>query len=185
MTTDTPLQALAAKHGFSHNAVEHLYHAIRVGNGSMAQFSHPEFGGSGPMDAWRDDHDRRHVQQCAQSPGRFPLLRPLVCSAAAPRCRRACGAVRLRLRASTLMVARGIWFAVFQRRSERLSIRLFSFERIASSSMTAIPSVCSTPPGIPLEGFSQQQQPGIQGFCFSSQQGTFFVTNLRPVPAGS
>src|SRR4051794_32713283 len=47
MAQNPDLQSLAAKHGFSENAVEHLYYAIQRGNGSMAQFSHPEFGGSG------------------------------------------------------------------------------------------------------------------------------------------
>jgi hypothetical protein len=38
---------LANKHGFSTDAVTHMLFAVLNGNGSMAQFSHPEFGGSG------------------------------------------------------------------------------------------------------------------------------------------
>ena len=38
---------LAHRHGFSADAVSHMLFAVLHGNGSMAQFSHWEFGGSG------------------------------------------------------------------------------------------------------------------------------------------
>ena len=38
---------LAARHGFSTDAVTHMLVAVLNGNGGMAQFSHGEFGGSG------------------------------------------------------------------------------------------------------------------------------------------
>ena len=38
---------LSQRHGFSQDAVTHMLFAVLNGNGSMAQFSHPEFGGSG------------------------------------------------------------------------------------------------------------------------------------------
>ena len=38
---------LARRHGFSGDAVTQMMYAVLNGNGSMAQFSHPEFGGSG------------------------------------------------------------------------------------------------------------------------------------------
>lgn len=38
---------IAARHGFSSDAVTAMLLAVLNGNGSMAQFSHPEFGGSG------------------------------------------------------------------------------------------------------------------------------------------
>lgn len=38
---------LAQRYGFSQDAVTHMLFAVLNGNGSMAQFSHPEFGGSG------------------------------------------------------------------------------------------------------------------------------------------
>jgi hypothetical protein len=38
---------LAAKYGVSAEAVRVMLEAVRVGNGTMAQFSHPEFGGRG------------------------------------------------------------------------------------------------------------------------------------------
>ena len=38
---------LAQRHGFSHDATEQMLIAVLNGNGQMAQFSHPEFGGSG------------------------------------------------------------------------------------------------------------------------------------------
>lgn len=38
---------LAQRHGFSPDAVTHMMFAVLSGNGSMAQFNHPEFAGSG------------------------------------------------------------------------------------------------------------------------------------------
>lgn len=38
---------LARRYGFTLDAVTHILYAVLHGNGSMAQFSHPEFGGSG------------------------------------------------------------------------------------------------------------------------------------------
>jgi hypothetical protein len=38
---------LAQRHGFSPDAVTSMLHAVINGNGGMAQFNHPEFGGSG------------------------------------------------------------------------------------------------------------------------------------------
>lgn len=38
---------LSQRHGFSPDAVTHMLFAVLSGNGSMAQFGHPEFGGSG------------------------------------------------------------------------------------------------------------------------------------------
>ena len=41
------VQDLAQRHGISVDAATHMLFAVYNGNGSMAQFSHPEFGGSG------------------------------------------------------------------------------------------------------------------------------------------
>jgi len=41
------VQSLSQRHGVSEDAVTHMLIAVQNGNGSMAQFSHPEFGGSG------------------------------------------------------------------------------------------------------------------------------------------
>lgn len=38
---------LAQRHGVSQDAITHMLFAVLNGQGSMAQFSHPEFGGSG------------------------------------------------------------------------------------------------------------------------------------------
>lgn len=38
---------LSQRYGFSQDAITHMLFAVLNGNGSMAQFSHPEFGGSG------------------------------------------------------------------------------------------------------------------------------------------
>lgn len=41
------VQSLSQKYGLSSDAVTHMLIAVSNGNGSMAQFGHPEFGGSG------------------------------------------------------------------------------------------------------------------------------------------
>ena len=41
------VQTLSQRHGVSPDAITHMLIAIQNGNGSMAQFNHPEFGGSG------------------------------------------------------------------------------------------------------------------------------------------
>ncbi len=41
------VQELAQRYGLSQDAVTHMLIAVSNGNGSMAQFGHPEFGGSG------------------------------------------------------------------------------------------------------------------------------------------
>ncbi|WP_145096778.1 SHOCT domain-containing protein [Rosistilla carotiformis] len=41
------VQRLSQQHGLSTDAVTHMLIAVHNGNGSMAQFNHPEFGGSG------------------------------------------------------------------------------------------------------------------------------------------
>ena len=38
---------MAQRHGFSFDAVATMLNAVANGNGTMAQFSHPEFSGSG------------------------------------------------------------------------------------------------------------------------------------------
>ena len=46
-TTDEHIATIAQKYSFSIGAVNHLLAALRVGNGSAAQFNHPELGGMG------------------------------------------------------------------------------------------------------------------------------------------
>ncbi len=41
------VQSLSQRHGVSTDAVTHMLIAVQNGNGSMAQFNHPEFGGCG------------------------------------------------------------------------------------------------------------------------------------------
>jgi len=44
------LTAIASRHGFVPDAAQTLWEAIVLGQGGMAQFSHPQLGGSGQ---WR------------------------------------------------------------------------------------------------------------------------------------
>ena len=45
--TSAALETAAAQHGFSLEAVQTLWQSLAAGGGTMAQFSHPEFGGTG------------------------------------------------------------------------------------------------------------------------------------------
>ena len=45
--TQESLDDIARRHGFSRGAVDSMLESVRRGNGTMAQFSHPEFSGSG------------------------------------------------------------------------------------------------------------------------------------------
>ena len=46
-TAEQAVNDLALRHGFSPEAVMHMAEAVARGHGRMAQFDHPEFGGSG------------------------------------------------------------------------------------------------------------------------------------------
>ena len=45
--SDSDLRAVADRHGIGPDAVRHMLQALAAGNGTMAQFDHPEFGGFG------------------------------------------------------------------------------------------------------------------------------------------
>jgi hypothetical protein len=66
-TGNQAINDLAQRHGFSSDAVLSMLQSVINGHGSMAQFNHPDFGGS-CQDARRDDHGLRYVQQPAQEP---------------------------------------------------------------------------------------------------------------------
>jgi hypothetical protein len=182
MTNESSLQALAAKHGFSQNAVEHLYRALHTGNGSMAQFSHPEFGGSGQWmrggmimigDMFNNALKARVDSLC------HDLL-------SVPPPAPAAGAASSGFGFGHQPVW---WPEEYGSPSSTGGQNDFRYAYFPSRQRLVIHQqntlhVFDTT-GHFIGGFSQQQQPGIQGFCFSSQQGTFFVTDLRSVPAGS
>ena len=46
-TEQNAIDELAERHGFSRDAVASMLDSLARGHGTMAQFDHPEFGGSG------------------------------------------------------------------------------------------------------------------------------------------
>jgi hypothetical protein len=184
MTTESQLQALATKHGFTQSAVEHIHRAVIAGNGSMAQFSHPEFGGAGQWmrggmimigDMFNNSLKARVDSLCydiLSVPAPAPAAGAQTGSSGfgfghqAPWWPEEYGSPSSTGGQNDFQYA---YFPTRQRLFVRQSGALQVFDTTAHH----------------IGGFSQQQQPGIQGFCFSSQQGTFFVTNLRSVPVGS
>ena len=73
MKLEAQLDTVAAKHGFSPAAVRQFYDAIRAGNGTAAQFSHPEFGGMGQWMRSGMNDDWRYVQSKFKGEGRCAL----------------------------------------------------------------------------------------------------------------
>ncbi|MBX9931885.1 MAG: SHOCT domain-containing protein [Methylobacterium sp.] len=51
LETGDGLQAVADRHGVGLDAVRHLLQALEAGNGTMAQFNHPDLGGFGQWSA--------------------------------------------------------------------------------------------------------------------------------------
>jgi hypothetical protein len=44
---ESTIEELVRRHGFSREAVTSMLESVARGHGTMAQFDHPEFGGSG------------------------------------------------------------------------------------------------------------------------------------------
>jgi hypothetical protein len=184
MTTESQLQALAVKHGFQPKRRRTPLSRSPFGQRLDGSVFSSGIRGFRTMDARRDDHDRRHVQQFAQGAGRFPLLRPPVRSTAGAR-----GRNQRRRPAFGFGHQPSWWPEEYGSPSSTGGQNDFQYayfpsrQRLVVNQQNTLHVFDTT--GHFIGGFSQQQQPGIQGFCFSSQQGTFFVTNLRPIPAGS
>jgi len=179
MLANDQLQAVAAKHGFSTGAVEQMVHALRSGNGTMAQFSHPEFGGSGQWmrggmimigDMFNNGLKARVDALC------YDLLSiPATTTAPAP----------AESGFGSWHQPSSWWPQDLGSPSSSGGQNHFRYAYFPGSNRLAIEDhgnlhVFDTS-GHSIGGFSQQQQNGLQGFCFSSQWGTFSVTSLPSV----
>jgi hypothetical protein len=67
-TCQRMINDLAQRHGFSSDAVLSMLQSVINGHGSMAQFNHPDFGGSGQWMRSGMIMVIRYVQQPAQGP---------------------------------------------------------------------------------------------------------------------
>jgi hypothetical protein len=65
------VEEVAARTGFSRDAVTSMLASMMAGGGGMAQFSHPEFGGSGQWMAGGAIMISDMFNKCAESAGRF------------------------------------------------------------------------------------------------------------------
>lgn len=78
------LEEIGRRHGFGIEAVEAMLDAVRRGNGTMAQFSHPEFSGSGQwmrggmtmISAMSDDRLKARVAALAEDLAAWDAKRP-------------------------------------------------------------------------------------------------------------
>ncbi len=170
------IQIVASKHGVSPDAVQHLYHAILVGKGTMAQFSHPEFGGTGQWmrggmimigDMFNNALKAR-VEALCNDVAQLLLSDPSATSSAAfP---------------SFTMAAAGWWPAELGRPAavggqNELYYAYFPDKHRLAIRHGDTMSLYDTA-GYTITSFSQQQQSGLQGLYFRSQQGLIAVITL-------
>lgn len=175
------IRTIASKHDFSPDAVQHLYQTMLTGKGTMAQFSHPEFGGTGQWmrggmimigDMFNHSLKARVDALCNDV---AQLL------ASDPAATHSTGFPSFTMPSSVWWPAElghpaasggqnELHYAYFPERN-RLAIRYGNAITLYDTTGYAITS------------FSQQQQTGIQGLRFCSQQGTLAVTTL-PIVAG-
>ena len=171
-------QPIASRYGFSLDAVRHLYQAMQVGRGTMAQFSHPELGGTGQWmrggmlmigDMFNSALKARVEALCtdlAQLPRADPSALP---EWAFPPSPAAAGWWPADLgQPASVGGQNDLAYAYFPAR-QRLAVHDGGAIRIYDTS------------GYAITGFSQQQQPGIQGLYFGSQRGVIAVVELPQV----
>jgi len=138
------VEEIAHRASFSQEAVTSMLFSIVGGRGGMAQFSHPEFGGSGQWMVGGAIMISDMFNKCAQGPGGRVVQRIVGADPERPGLRR-CGLVSIaksgrarefstwiikpsgscRARPSEL-VAFGSWHPIRCRSTERSSLRLFS-----------------------------------------------------------
>ena len=178
MDADT-IQIVASQHGVSPDAVQHLYHAILVGRGTMAQFSHPEFGGTGQ---WMR--------------GGMIMIGEMFNHALKARVEALCNDVAQRLLSDPsatssaafppfTMAAAGWWPAELGQPAAVGGQNELSYAYFPDNHRLAIRhgdtmSIYDTA-GYTITSFSQQQQSGLQGLYFRSQQGVIAVITLPMV----
>ena len=173
------IQIVASKHGFSLDAVQHLYHAILVGRGTMAQFRHPEFGGTGQwmrggmimIGEMFNNALKARVESLCNDIAQLLLSDPSVMSSAAfpPFTMAASGWWPAELGQPAAVGGQNELYYAYFPAKHRLAIRHGDTMSIYDTAGYTITSV------------SQQQQSGLQGLYFSSQQGVIAVITLPMV----
>ena len=173
------IHIVAAKHAFSPDAVQHLYHAMLVGKGTMAQFSHLEFGGTGQWmrggmimigDMFNHALKTRVAALC-HDVAQLLLSDPSTMrSAAFP---------------PLTMAAAGWWPAELGQPAAVGGQNELSYAYFPDKHRLAIRhgdtlSIYDTA-GYMITSFSQQQQSGLQGLYCRSQQGVIAVITLPMV----
>jgi hypothetical protein len=172
------IQIVASTHGFSADAVRHLAHALLAGRGTMAQFSHPELGGSGQWmrggmimigDMFNHGLKARVEALCNDLAQRLRADPAALGAAAVPPFPTAAGWWPAELGQPAAVGGQNdLAYAYFPAQG-RLAIRYGDSLIIYDTA------------GHTISGFSQQQQPGLQGLYFSSQRGMIAVVALPVV----
>ena len=177
MTSSDQLQRLANHHGFSVDAVQHVYQALRMGHGTMAQFSHPELGGTGQWmqggmvmigDMFNHGLKARIAALCqdlvqymqeqsqSSSPHPWPFTQPIESPAWWPS---------------------ELGKPTAQGKQNDLSYAYFArLNRLAIHQGNTLIVYDTT--GYQITGFSQQQTTGLQGLYLNSPQGSIAVISL-------
>jgi hypothetical protein len=173
------IQLIASRHGFSPEAVSQLYQAMLVGRGAMAQFSHPELGGTGQWmrggmimigDMFNNALKARVEALCndlAQLPRSVPATSGEFAFPPFP------------------TVAASWWPADLGQPAAVGGQNDLAYAYFPAKQCLAIRHgdsiIIYDSAGYTITGFSQQQQPGIQGLYFTSQQGVIAVIALPVV----
>jgi hypothetical protein len=171
------IQLIASRQGFSPDAVSHLYQAMLVGRGAMAQFSHPELGGTGQwmrggmimIGDMFNNALRARVEALCNDLAQLPRSEPATSGEFAfPPPTVAAGWWPADLGQPAAVGGQNDLAYTYVPAKQRLAIR-------HGDSITIYDSA-----GYTITGFSQQQ-PGIQGLYFTSQRGMIAVIALPVV----
>jgi hypothetical protein len=173
------IQSVAAQHGFSLDVVRHLYSAILVGRGTMVQFNHPELGGSGQWmrggmimigDMFNQTLKVRVEALCNELAQRLHGGSAALGTAAVPPFPSAAGGWwPVELGQPTMIGGQNDLAYAYFPASQRLTVR-------HGDTVTVYDTA-----GYTITGFSQQQQPGLQGIYISSQQSLIALVALPVV----
>ena len=188
------IEGVAQRHGVSTDAAVTLLMALAAGQGTQAQFSHPELGGMGQWsqggmimvgDMFNQGLKARVDALCTELAG---LLRSGTVLTAASQSQSQSGAAGVSLFVPGAAAPGGWWPAELGSpgstgAQNSMRYALFPAQRRLAIDLGGQVSVYDTGDHL-ISGFSQQQG-GDQSLTFTSQHGLVRVADLAAIPAGS
>jgi hypothetical protein len=194
--TDIEVQDIGQRHGFSGRAATAMFDAIVAGGGSMAQFDHPEFGGSGQwmrggmlMVSDLFNHAlKARVQNLCGDLAAWLADHPAIAARGrhTPPSRGAGDAAAAAPSGSSAQAPwwRGDWGAPSSTGAQNgMRYAWFPAERRLAIEVDGQVTVHDTGPHV-IQGFSQQQQTADASLAFTSQHGPVRLSELPIVGDG-